>query len=79
MSTRANVENGGNANNVQSSIETMKVEYGVMAGNQLSTWALQGEMAGNRLSTWAMRFINVEKGGNANVQLSIETRKLRTV
>ena len=34
-----NVEYGGKAN-VQSSIETTKVEHGVMAGNRLSTWAL---------------------------------------
>ena len=41
-----NVEKGAKAN-VQLSIETTKVVYSVMAGNQLSTWALQGEMAGN--------------------------------
>ena len=70
-----NVENGGKAN-VQSSIETTKVEYCVMAGNQLSTWALQGEMVGNQMSTREMRFINVENGGKANVQSSIETTKV---
>ncbi len=79
MSTSAmrfqNVENGGKVN-VQLSIETTKVEYGVMAGNQLSTWALQGDTAGNKMSTWAMRFINVENGGKANVQSSIETTKV---
>jgi hypothetical protein len=79
MSTQAvrfqNVENGGKVN-VQLSIETTKVEYGVMAGNQLSVRALQGDMAGNQMSTWAMRFINVENGGKANVQSSIETTKV---
>ena len=58
MSTRAmrfpNVENGGKAN-VQSSIETTKVEYGIVAGNWLSMRALQGDTAGNQMSTQSMR------------------------
>ena len=47
-----------------------------MAGNRLSMWALQGIMAGNQMSTREMRFINVENGGKANVQSSIETTKV---
>ena len=47
-----------------------------MAGNQLSTWALYGETAGNQMSTQAMRLPNVENGGKANDQSSIETTKV---
>ena len=82
LSTRAkrslNVENGGKAN-VQSSIETTKVEHGIMEGNRLSMWALQGDTAGNQMSTQAMRCPNKGNSGNANVQSTIETRKLNTV
>ena len=49
-----NVENGGKAN-VQSSIETMNVEHGIVAGNQMSMRALQGDTAGNQMSTQSMR------------------------
>ena len=49
-----NVENGGKAN-VQSSIETTKLEYAIMAGNWLSMRALQGDMAGNQMSTQSLR------------------------
>ena len=58
MSTREmkfpNVEYGGEAN-VQSSIETMNVEHGIVAGNQMSMRALQGDTAGNQMSTQSMR------------------------
>ena len=58
--------------NYCSSIETMHNggKLAVHAG------ALQGDMAGNQMSTGAMRFVNVENGGNANVQSSIETTKV---
>ena len=35
-----------------------------------------GRIVGNRMSTWAIRFQNVENGGKANVQSSIETTKV---
>ncbi len=49
-----NMGNGGNAN-VQSSIETTKVEHGIVAGKWLSMRALQGDTAGNQMSTQSMR------------------------